>query len=104
MACFWPLYQKYLEIDTGKNWIINLKRNGCCSRIKIVSNKFDIDVNKQLKVLNDLYVDFGIRNYGYDNFFAKEIIAVKKSSGSIFIFTFNKLSKNNAEYLPRPYF
>ena len=56
MSCFWFLYRKYCEIISGKNWIIDLKRKDAYTTIKLICNSSDINVNRQLEILNDLYV------------------------------------------------
>ena len=78
MGCFWSLYRKYCELNIGKNWIIDLKRNDRCCQIKIICNKVDINTCNQLKILANSYNDYDIKNYGFDNFVVKEIITVKK--------------------------
>ena len=52
------------------------KRKGEGATIKIVANQSTINVNEQLKVLNDLYIKHGIKDYGFNNFILKEIISI----------------------------
>ena len=92
MACRWSLYQKCCELIIGKNWIIDLKRNDRCCQIKIISNKVDISIRNQLKMLDNLYNDYDIESYSFDNFFVKEIIAVKNVI-ILFYFYFQQVVK-----------
>ena len=78
MTCFWSLYEDYRNILAEKNWIIDIKRKDEGVTIKIVANESTINVNEQLKILNDLYIKHGIKNYGFHNFIVKEIISIKK--------------------------
>ena len=78
MTCVWSLYEDYRNILAEKNWIIDIKRKDEGVTIKIVANESTINVNEQLKILNDLYIKHGIKNYGFHNFIVKEIISIKK--------------------------
>ena len=70
MGCFWSLYRNYCELNTGKNCITDLKRNDRCCQIKIIYNKVDINTCfNQLKILDNLYNDYDIKNYGFDKIF-----------------------------------
>lgn len=60
-------------------------------------NKLDIDTCKQLKILGDLYNDYNIKSHGFDNFFVKEIIAIKKAM-ILLLFLLPIGCKSNAEY------
>ena len=78
MACFWSLYEDYRNILAGKNWIIDIKRKDVGATIKIVAKESTVNVNEQLKILNDLYMKHDIKNYGFNNFIVKEIISIRK--------------------------
>ena len=74
MACIWSLYEDYRIILDGNNRIINIKRKDKGGTIKIAANESTINVNEQLKILNDLYIKHDIKNYGFNNFIVKEIM------------------------------
>ena len=78
MACIWSLYEDYRIILDGKNRIIDIKRKDKGATIKIAADESTINVNEQLKILNDLYIKHDIKNYGFNNFIAKEIMIRKK--------------------------
>ena len=91
MACFWYLQEDYGIIFAGKNWIIDIKRKDKGATTKIVANEPTINVNEQLKVLNDLYIKRGIKNCGFNGFVLKEIISIKKNYDSIHLFPSSRL-------------
>ena len=78
MACFWFLYEDYQNILAERSWIINIKRKDKGGTIKIVADESTININEQIKILNDLYIKHGIKNYVFTNFIVKEIISIKK--------------------------
>ena len=45
----------------------------------------NINVNEQLKNLNDLYIKHGTKSYGFNNFIVKEIVSIKKNHDSIYL-------------------
>ena len=61
-----------------KSWIIDIKRKDEGATSKIVAKESTINVNEQLKILNDLYMKHDIKNYGFNNFIVKEIISIRK--------------------------
>lgn len=95
MSCFWPFYQRFCKLNIGKNLVIDLKRRPLLWNKNC--NKLDIDTCKQLKILGDLYNDYNIKSHGFDNFFVKEIIAIKKAM-ILLLFLLPIGCKNNAEY------
>ena len=78
MACFWSLYEDYQNILAERNWIIDIKRKDKGGTIKIVANESTINVTEQIKILNNLYIKHGIKNYVFSNFIVKEIISLEK--------------------------
>ena len=85
MAFFNLIYQKYLE-TVRKNWIVNIAREDVFVAIKIIANRANIDPHKELAVLNRLFDECKISDYGFQCFILKEIISIKKYYDSIFIF------------------
>ena len=61
MACIWSLYEDYRIILDGKNRIIDIKRKDKGATIKIAADESTINVNEQLKILNDLYIKHGLK-------------------------------------------
>ena len=78
MACFWSLYKHYRENLQIKNCIIDLKRKDPKTITKLLCNEKDIDVKKEVSVLNELYDKYNIVNYGFDRLCVTEIISMKK--------------------------
>ena len=78
MACIWSLYEDYRIILDRKNRIIDIKRKDKGATIKIAANESTINVNEQLKILNDLYIKHDIKNYGFNNFIVKKIMIREK--------------------------
>ena len=93
MACFWSLYKHYRENLQIKNCIIDLKRKDPETTIKLVCNKKDIDVKKELPVLNELYDKYNMVNYGFDRFFVNRNYFSEKNYDSIYLFVSNRLYK-----------
>ena len=93
MSCFWSLHEHYQNILVGKNWIIIIKKKNEGATIKIVVNESTTNVNEQLKILNDLCIKHGIKNYGFNNFIVKEILLIKKNYDSIYLFSSSHLKK-----------
>ena len=91
MSCFWLPYRNYYDTTSEKNWIIDLKRKDAHTIMKIVCNQSDINVHGQLKILNELYAKYEIKNYGFDLFFIKKIISIKKYYDSTYLFISNRL-------------
>ena len=91
MACFWSLYKHYRENLQIKNCITDLKRKDPKTIIKLLCNEKDIDVKKEVSVLNELYDKYNIVNYGFDRFFVTKIISMKKNYDSIYLFVSNRL-------------
>ena len=44
-----------------------------------------------MTVLNDFYDKYNIVNYGFDRFFVTEIILMKRSYDSTYLFVYNRL-------------
>ena len=82
--------REYCDYITVKNWILDLKRKDKHTIIKVISNSLDISVNKQLKYLNLLYSKYNIKDYGFDNFFVKEVISIKCNYDSMYLFICNR--------------
>lgn len=56
MSRFRRLYQKYLEIIDGKNWIVDLDYTDAYFLIKVIACRNEINPYKQLSVLNNCIV------------------------------------------------
>ena len=93
MACFWSLCEHFRENLQIKNCIIDLKRKDPKTTIKLVCNKKDIDVKKELPVLNELYDKYNMVNYGFDRFFVNRNYFSEKNYDSIYLFVSNRLYK-----------
>ena len=76
-------------ISLEKNSIIDLKGKDKHTIIKFICNSSDINVNKQLEYLT-LFSKYNIKDYGFDNFFVKEVISIKCNYDSMYLFTSNR--------------
>ena len=85
MTFFNLIYQKNLEM-IKKNWILDIVHEYGFVTIKIIPNRDDINPYKELAVLNRLFDECKISDYGFQCFILKEIISIKKYYNSIFIF------------------
>ena len=79
MSGFWLLYKEYCEKRKDKHTVI-----------KVICNSSDIDVNKQLEYLSLLYSKYNIKDYGFDNFFVKDVISIKCNYDSMYLFISNR--------------
>lgn len=66
MSCFRILYQNYLAVLNGKNWVVDLVLKDAFVLIKVVAGRKEIDPYKQLSVLIDLLDKYDIENYGFN--------------------------------------
>ena len=64
MTGFNLIYQKYLE-TIKKNWIVDIAREDCFIAMKIKANRANIDPYKELAVLNRLFDECKISDYGF---------------------------------------
>ena len=50
---------------------MDIKRKDEGTIIKIVASESRININEELKILNDLYIKHSIKNYDFNNFIVK---------------------------------
>ena len=87
MSCFRIVYQRYLEIPNGRNWVIDLVFKYAFVLIKVITSRNDINPYKQLNNLNELFNEYKLENYGFNPFVLTEIISIRDCYDSIFCFS-----------------
>ena len=84
------MYKNYREKLRIKDFIINLKWSDAKTIIKFHYKESNIKVKIELDDLNELYDKFDVSHYGFDRFFARETISIRKHS-STYDFISNRL-------------
>lgn len=91
MSCFRILYQNYLAVLNGKNWVVDLVLKDAFVLIKVVAGRKEIDPYKQLSVLIDLLDKYDLENYGFNSFVRTEIISIRDCYDSTYLFKSTRL-------------
>ena len=89
--CFRIPYQRYLKTLNGKNWAIGLVFIDAFVLIKVIAGPNDINPYKQLSVLNELFNEYELENYGFNPFVLNEIISIRVCNDSTFLFKSSRL-------------
>ena len=95
MSCFWIVYQRYLEIPNGRNWVTGLAFKYNFVLIKVITGRNDINPYKRLSNLYELFNEYKLENYGFNPFVLTEIISIRDCYDSIFLFQFSRMETKN---------